>query len=114
MTTLVDLIKNGKGKSLLVTAASTNAATMMVREAFWKAGIELQVVDLEFLDPHEVEPAFAALQHGVMVIEAKRSGKETQEKLVEIMNNPDRVLVVAEYSIPRFMPPEKFSHWAKF
>ena len=115
MTTVRELIRDGKGKPLLLTAASVNAATMIVREAVWKLGTEVQIIDLEFMDPPAVESAVNSLGSNIgMVIEVKRAHNATQEKLSEVMTNPDRTIIVAESAVPKHMNPKQFAHWAKF
>ena len=115
MTTVKELIADGKGKPLLLTAASVNAATMIVREAVWKMGTDVEIIDLEFMDPATVESSIDALGTSIgMIIEAKRADKATQEKLAEVMKHPERTIVVAECSVPKHLDPKMFAHWAKF
>ena len=111
---LTDLIS--QGKPILLTAASGNGARMMALEAFWKIGKEPRVMDMEFMDPSDVTKEWASFRNGdaILVLESKNSSQETQESLGSLMNDPDKIVVVADSEPPSHLKPEMFAHWAKF
>jgi len=104
------------GKPILVTAVSNTGAEMIVKEAMWAKGVEMRVLDAELLDAAGIDAAWQSFHPGdhIMVTCVKRSDKETQEAVLKMMHDADKVVVVAENGPGDIIKPEHFAHWAKF
>lgn len=104
------------GAPILVTSGSSNGAEMMVKEAFWRKGLEPRILDAEFLDPASVQSNWGSFNPGdcIIITEAKRADDITQQEIRAVMNDPDKIVVVADSEVPKSLPPEAFAHWAKF
>ena len=104
------------GAPILVTAGSESGARMMVMEVAWGRDVEPRELDLEFYDAASLDSAWASFNPGdfVLVTGAYRAEQSAQERMVELMNDSNKSVVVADREPPESMPPEKFAHWAKF
>ena len=104
------------GNPILVTAVSSNAARTTVLETCWEINEEPHLIDAEFMDPSSLDTEWKTLKAGgvILITEASRADEETQRAILEKMKDPDKRVVVAENKVPSFMPPESFSHYAKF
>lgn len=114
MTTVKDLFV--VGKPILLTARSSNAAEMMVKEEAILIGAEPREYDAEFADENSVKSDWASFSPGdfILVTNARRADQATQEALTTLIHDQDKTVVVADSTTPKFMPPDKFAHWCKF
>lgn len=114
MTDLGDLFV--VGKPVLLHAGSANGARMMAMEEAWRKDLEPRELDMELLDVALLDSSWASFNPGdfVIVTEARRADQATQERLATLMHDPDKTVVVADCEVPKFLRPEKFSHYAKF
>jgi len=113
MTTLSDQIIFGK--PILLTAVSQNAAEMMAKEEAWKKGKEPRILDIEILDDSILNSFWSSYNPGdfIIVTGACMADSVVQEAIGQIMWDPDKMVVIADTSIPDNLPAEKFAHWVK-
>jgi hypothetical protein len=112
MPTLSDVVE--VGKPILLTVGSSNGAVMMVKELAWSRGLETTEYDVEFSDSSVADVLWGSTGDFVIVTNASRAPEENQKKVLELMADAGKTVVVADCKIPSHMPPEKFAHYVKF